>query len=396
MSISANAQITLINMSEAYTVLLTNESQQFPTNSSRVPLSNVSYYTDIVVYQGSTERTDYTIGTVSSSNNITVSQTASRVTFTVSTSSTISADSGTFNIPITIDGQTFNKIFSWSCAKQGATGTSAKSVDIVASSQVFKSTDGGSTFSPDAITLTPVFQGGISYSKWQYSTNGSTWTNVTSGSNGLTIASGVLTIAKSSNLYSDTVTSVSFKCISSTSTYYDIITVVKLYDVTNLVPQIEEIRTSISNVELKVDQNTKIISQKASQTDIANAINEYDNSTVETIRDTVAEHTTSIGNITSKVSEVESTVSKKANSSTVQTLSTKVSTLEQNADGFKQTVEKNYVAKADLNISSRNLLRNSKTLIFDSYGLVNGEGINYLIDESGNILTDEVGNLLIL
>ena len=206
MSISANAQITLINMSEAYTVLLTNESQQFPTNSSRVPLSNVSYYTDIVVYQGSTERTDYTIGTVSSSNHITVSQTASRVTFTVSTSSTISADSGTFNIPITIDGQTFNKIFSWSCAKQGTTGTSAKSVNIVASSQVFKSIDGGSTFSPDTITLTPVFQGGISYSKWQYSTNGSTWTNVTSGSNGLTIASGVLTIAKSSNLYSDTVT----------------------------------------------------------------------------------------------------------------------------------------------------------------------------------------------
>lgn len=117
----------------------------------------------------------------------------------------------------------------------GATGTAAKSIDITASSQVFKSTDGGNTFSPDTITLTPVFQGGISYSKWQYSVNGgSTWTDVTSGSHGLTISSGVLSIAKTSDLFTDTVTSISFKCISNNSTYYDIMTVLKLYDVTDI------------------------------------------------------------------------------------------------------------------------------------------------------------------
>lgn len=532
MSISANAQITLINMSEAYTVLLTNESQQFPTNSSRVPLSNVSYYTDIVVYQGSTERTDYTIGTVSSSNHITVSQTASRVTFTVSTSSTISSDSGTFTIPITIDGQTFNKIFSWSCAKQGATGTSAKSVDIVASSQVFKSIDGGSTFSPDAITLTPVFQGGISYSKWQYSVDGgSTWTDVTSGSHGLTISSGVLSIAKTSDLFTETVTSISFKCISSNSTYYDIMTVLKLYDVTdieigvrNLVKnsnfymgkskwgivgvtvnildddfyghvaqiispntgsasfriytdinsnfsfeidvlytisfyakadsdcniqtniaggtqsvnhalttawerysytltasktgsltfwsvsagttfyitniqiehgnkatdwspapediqnQITTITDTISGVESKVNANTKSITDKVWQTDISTSINEYDGSTVKTIRDRVTSTEKDISGMKTTLSNVQTTVSEKADGSTVQTLSNKVATIESDYNGFKTTVSDTYTTKEefnDLEIGGRNYV------LYGKGNVKNGFFTNFTNVENG-------------
>ena len=237
-NILAYGEITITNLTEPFHVLLTNEAQQFVTNSSRVVASAQSYYTDIIVYQGGTKRTDYTIGTVSSANNITVSKTANRVTFSVSANTTISADSGTFTIPITLDGETVNKVFSWSCAKQGttgATGSSAKAIDVTASSQVFKSTDGGVTFSPDTITLTPTFQGGISYSKWQYSTNGgSSWTDLSNGSHSCTIVSGVLTINKSCDLFTDTITTVSFKCISNNASYYDIITVLKLYDVTGL------------------------------------------------------------------------------------------------------------------------------------------------------------------
>lgn len=236
--ILAYGEITITNLTEPFHVLLTNEAQQFVTNSSRVVTSTQSYYTDIIVYQGGTERTDYTIGTVSSANNITVSKTTSRVTFSVSANTTISADSGTFTIPITLDGETVNKVFSWSCAKQGATGatgSSAKAIDVTASSQVFKSTDGGATFSPDTITLTPIFQGGINYSKWQYSTNGgSSWTDVSNGSHSCTIVSGVLTVNKSCDLFTDTITTVSFKCISNNASYYDIVTVLKLYDVTGL------------------------------------------------------------------------------------------------------------------------------------------------------------------
>ena len=68
----------------------------------------------------------------------------------------------------------------------------------MASTNVFKSTDGGTTFSPSSLTLTPRFQN-VSYSNWQYSTNGgSSWTTVTSGSNGLTINSNKLVISATS------------------------------------------------------------------------------------------------------------------------------------------------------------------------------------------------------
>ena len=340
------------DMENAYSIILTNEAQVITTNASRVPTASATYYTDIQVYKGTTQRTDYTIGTVNSANGITVSKTASRVSFAVATNTALSSDNGSFTIPITIDGKTFNKVFSWSCAKQGnngangsngangadaytvtlsnenhtfpcesngniptainattnviaykgatsvtptignlptvngltlsksettvtiqantgtalassgsltipvtvdgknfnkvfswskafkgangASGSHAKSADIVSTSQVFKSTDGGVTFSPDNITLTPILQN-VSFSKWQYSTNGgSSWSNVSSGQNGLTISGNNLIINKGSSLYTTSITSVTFKLITSDSNIYDTTTVVKLYDVTDL------------------------------------------------------------------------------------------------------------------------------------------------------------------
>ena len=117
----------------------------------------------------------------------------------------------------------------------GEKGDAAKSVTITASSQVFKSTDGGLNFLPDTITLTPVFQGEISYSKWQYSTDGGAiWTDVSDESDGLSVLNDVLTIDKASTLYTDAISSVSFKCVSSDSSYYDVMTILKLYDVSDI------------------------------------------------------------------------------------------------------------------------------------------------------------------
>lgn len=340
------------DMENAYSIILTNEAQVITTNASRVPTASATYYTDIQVYKGTTQRTDYTIGTVNSANGITVSKTASRVNFAVATNTALSSDNGSFTIPITIDGKTFNKVFSWSCAKQGnngtngsngangadaytvilsnenhtfpcesngniptainattniiaykgatsvtptignlptvngltlsksgttvtiqantgtalassgsltipvtvdgknfnkvfswskafkgangASGSNAKNADIVSTSQVFKSTDGGVTFTPDTITLTPILQN-VSFSKWQYSTNGgSSWSNVSNGQNGLSLSGNNLVINKSSSLYTTSITSVTFKLITNDSNIYDTMTIVKLYDVTDL------------------------------------------------------------------------------------------------------------------------------------------------------------------
>ena len=115
-------EITVANMTEPFTVMLTNEAQQFATDSNRKVTSTQSYYTDIIVIRGSQERTDYTIGNITSSSGITVSKNSKRVTFSVSAGTTIGADAGVIEIPITLDGQTVKKQFSWSCGKQGPQG----------------------------------------------------------------------------------------------------------------------------------------------------------------------------------------------------------------------------------------------------------------------------------
>lgn len=116
------AEGTFVNVTEPFTVMLTNEAQQFATDSNRKVTSAQSYHTDIIVIRGSQERTDYTIGNITSGSGITVSKSSKRVTFSVSAGTTIGADAGVIEIPITLDGQTVKKQFSWSCGKQGPQG----------------------------------------------------------------------------------------------------------------------------------------------------------------------------------------------------------------------------------------------------------------------------------
>lgn len=340
-------------------IILSNEAHTFFANSSGQATAT-SITTDILAFTGKTQ-VSAKIGTISGlptgmtmtiNNNNTVN-----ASITIAVTTSLTTTQGVVTIPVTASGITINKKFSYSLSKTGetgATGTAAKSVAITASSQIFKSTDGGLTFSPDSITLTPIFQGGISYSKWQYSTNGgSTWANVTSGSNGLTISNGVLTIAKSSALYTDTITSVSYKCISSTSIYYDVVTVLKLYDVnvSEIESKITEVKNTIAGVESKVDANTKSITDKVWQSDINSSINNYDNTTVKTIRDRVTQTEADISGLTTTVSDVQSTLTKKADGSTVEALQKTVTENKQTADSFQQTVTSTYAKKSDVESS---------------------------------------------
>lgn len=141
-------EITVANMTEPFTVMLTNEAQQFATDSNRKVTSAQSYYTDIIVIRGSQERTDYTIGNITSGSGITVSKSGTRVTFSVSAGTTISADAGVIEIPITLDGQTVKKQFSWSCGKQGPQGVKGQdgtSVKITSKSVTYQTSTSGTT-----------------------------------------------------------------------------------------------------------------------------------------------------------------------------------------------------------------------------------------------------------
>lgn len=151
-------EITVANVTEPFTVMLTNEAQQFATDSNRKVTSAQSYYTDIIVIRGSQERTDYTIGNITSGSGITVSKSSKRVTFSVSAGTTIGADTGVIEIPITLDGQTVKKQFSWSCGKQGPQGVKGQdgtSVKITSKSVTYQTSTSGTT-APTGTWLTTV------------------------------------------------------------------------------------------------------------------------------------------------------------------------------------------------------------------------------------------------
>ena len=121
----------------------------------------------------------------------------------------------------------------------GNDGANAKVVHINPSSQIFKSTAGANgTFTPQYIYLYPSFQA-CTYGKWQYSTDGTTWTNVTSGSHSLTIATynsiaNSLRIERTCDLFTDSITAISFRCVSNEESIYDTVSIIKIYDTVDI------------------------------------------------------------------------------------------------------------------------------------------------------------------
>ena len=96
-------------------------------------------------------------------------------------------------------------------------GEDAKLCSIAVTSEFFKSVDGGSSYSPDNIVLTPLFQK-CDYSSWAYSTDGGA-NYTTMGStlpNGITMNSSTkaLTISKNCELFNSNSVLV-FKCTSN-------------------------------------------------------------------------------------------------------------------------------------------------------------------------------------
>ena len=464
---------------DAYTIILSNENISFSVSyEDNLAIGDQSFTTDVRVFYGATERDDFVIGEIGSSNGITVSKTVNSVTLSVTDSTKITTKHGYFRIPISIDGLIFYKDMSWNTVPQGVPGSvgqSALNISLSNESQNIPCNSEGVTLEsflieipfaayegfnkvactasvgvlPSGITLaqntgsTPDADGLIILNVARGSNLGGdevlqgkvvitfiigeseviknfTWTKTKDGATGeagqftlyslessvpvisktfedtfspesitfsaysmegnsgdKTEYSGMFIIEESTNgtTYdtsylsstdepSVTFTPTSINVISIRCTLYkaggitsalDIYTVPVLTNVDNMRPIIDEITTSISGVESKVDSVEKSITNKVWQSDITTQINNYDNTTVKTIRDQVAETKTSLGEIQSTVSDVQTTLTTKADGTTVQTLSEKVSKIEQDANGFKQTVEENYVTNDDLSENSQTL-----------------------------------------
>ena len=124
MAIKGSSSVTLVDLSDAYSVTLTSEAYTFQGNTTGAP-AGLSCTTEIVSYCGNALRkssitaSNITCPTGISatvSNNNTVSPT---VTFKTTATLTGSCEA---IIPIKVDDVTINKKFSFAVAKTGATG----------------------------------------------------------------------------------------------------------------------------------------------------------------------------------------------------------------------------------------------------------------------------------
>lgn len=109
---------------DAYTVILTNESHTFAAGTSAAVASNITF--NVIAYKGATQVatnvgtiTGTTSGKITATvNNNNTTSTSIKVTVTTS----LTTKQGILTIPVTVDGKTFNKQFSWSLALTGGKG----------------------------------------------------------------------------------------------------------------------------------------------------------------------------------------------------------------------------------------------------------------------------------
>ena len=133
MAVKAKAQITVFDMTDAYSVILTSEAFTFAGNTSGAP-EGLSCSTQAVAYCGGMQCKKVTIGTVSCPTGISAAITnngTASPTITFKTTVTVTA-SCEATIPVTVDDVTINKKFSFSVAKTGATGAAGKGIKSTA------------------------------------------------------------------------------------------------------------------------------------------------------------------------------------------------------------------------------------------------------------------------
>lgn len=125
MAIKSADQITIVDVTDAYSVILTSEAYTFVGGVDGVPSGN-SCTTQAVAFCGSTQCTSVTVVqndivcpagiSASVSNNGTKNPT---ITFTTTATVGVSCEA---TIPVSVDGIVVNKKFSFAVAKTGATG----------------------------------------------------------------------------------------------------------------------------------------------------------------------------------------------------------------------------------------------------------------------------------
>lgn len=210
MAIKSADQITIVDVTDAYSVMLTSEAYTFVGDTSGAP-SGLSCTTQAVAFCGTNRCSvvNVTASDITCPTGIsaTVSNSGtSAVTITFTTTATITAACEA-TIPVLVDGITVNKKFSFAVAKAGNDGTSV----TVSSTSVTYQTSASGTTAPTGTwqsTIPTVSEGQylwtktyVKYSDGKETTSYSVSYKGTNGSNGtsVTVSSTSVTYQASSS-----------------------------------------------------------------------------------------------------------------------------------------------------------------------------------------------------
>lgn len=116
----------------------------------------------------------------------------------------------------------------------------------------------------------------------------------------------------------------------------------------DLQSQIDSTIKTMSGISSLVDKINGNITNKIWVSDINTAVDSFNNTTIQSIRDQVSSQEQTLSGFNQTVKDIQTTIEKKADGSTVETLSNKISQTEQSLNGFKTTVENTYATNANL------------------------------------------------
>ena len=222
------------NGSDSYSVSLSNDSHVFSCDSDGNIISPITINTSVLAFKGTTAANPV-IGTLPTVSGLTLTKSDTTVLITAKAGTSL-ATNGSFEIPVTVDNTTFNKVFSWSKVKDGANGsdgidgsngTSPILVTIDGQSYM-KYIDTNTPPVPSSITLTCNAMEGSSQITptylWQYKSNGE-WLTFDGTNNAKTY-----TLNYNSKAFVDDVVQIRVRAAYKNVSYYAEHTIAKIYD----------------------------------------------------------------------------------------------------------------------------------------------------------------------
>ena len=195
MAIKATNQITLIDLTDGYSVVLTNESHTFIGTTNSVQGTQTT--TCMIQALCGNEQVACTVGTITAPTGLSIVSDGKvpMPTLTITATSALTS-SGSVIIPIQIGDVTISKTFSYSIAFRGNTGSNGSSVTVTSTSVTYQASASGTTAPTGTWSSTiPSVPTGqylwtktvVTYSDGKSTTAYSVSRNGTNGSNGSSV-----------------------------------------------------------------------------------------------------------------------------------------------------------------------------------------------------------------